>query len=293
MQRRTGPTDPVLHSLNNAVADSLQAIFRGYPEAEGKKAMPAKQLPLRKEPFFGVPPTQQASQGTAQFGLDDEEECPEPLRPTETFSKLHQPSRDADKDAAGQKLGSYQVWTKDRVKELLSKPALSPQDLFVIGSGPQIPATRPKSRDPTKKKSVSKPRTNGVNVIDIDLSSKRKPRQSDSATPAAEPPQQMGLKSAATVPRSLRPPSAKMGSEFGGVGMPQPKQMSMIGVYSPHERPTGLVLTPSDKGYAYIEGERRARRSAPHSSTGSMRDARKSSSRKIEEEKVRLLQLKM
>lgn len=113
---------------------------------------------------------------------EDEEEQESKLTPVQTFG-FPKGSPDELKDRSGLKLASYDVWTKERVKQLLpdKKNLNNRMELVVTNNGSQV-TKRPVSSSTGgmkkhTKKSSSQSRQlpdNGAQVIGIDLSEQRK-----------------------------------------------------------------------------------------------------------------------
>jgi hypothetical protein len=125
---------------------------------------------------------------------EGDEEGQETLHPSSTFGRGG-PNTDIAKDRSGLKLSTYDVWTKDRVRQLLPDKSQATTMEFIVGKPaplsqkkqappPQIQSQGLKSSDSkkslgNKKPSVDKNIPKGVPLVGIDLSGQaRKSSQS-------------------------------------------------------------------------------------------------------------------
>ena len=126
---------------------------------------------------------------------EDEDEQREPaLTPTQTFG-LHRGAADEFKDRSGLKLATYDVWTKDRVRQLLpDKKSLTNNMELVVNSSGALPNKKTFSsssgavQKPAAKKSTSQskyaPSEKGSQVVGIDISSTKKRNSVSSNKPS-------------------------------------------------------------------------------------------------------------
>jgi hypothetical protein len=235
------------HQKNNAELGQLEELHFGDPEGESNPIYdtnldhnyPSVQA-YRNAEVTPVTKKDAARKNADILSEDEDEQDREPgLTPTQTFG-LQKGSPDELKDRSGLKLASYDVWTKERVKQLLpdKKNLNHNMELVVGGPSSQIVKKPPmNSSGATKKpqkKSTSQNR-NFVNevgspVVGIDLSEQNK-RNSLSSNKASKKENSL----AGSQKEQRKPDLVMKQKDFGSFPQVPPALVHMYGQLKTYE----------------------------------------------------------